>query len=165
MRIRMWIPGLVAVVLLTSACGRQYIESSLYDDELRVKNTEYNVALTDLMQQYSDALERMDLDAIAAMVSEEYYENAGTTDTTSDDYGQEGLAPMLSLLSEHVEEMRIDVSIRDIVVEQDLANVLFEYSIRARYTVEGQARWESERDVNRLQFQREPGGWRIVSGL
>ena len=70
MRIRMWIPGLVAVVLLTSACGRQYIESSLYDDELRVKNTEDNVALTDLMQQYSDALERMDLDAIAAMVSE-----------------------------------------------------------------------------------------------
>lgn len=165
MRVRMWIPGLVAALLLTTACGRQYIESSLYDDELRVKNTEDNAALTDLMQQYSDALERMDLEAIRGMVSAEYYENAGTTDTTSDDYGQEGLAPMLATLAEHVEEMRIDVSIRDIVVEDDLANVLFEYTIRARYTVEGQARWESERDVNRLQFQRESDGWRIVSGL
>ncbi len=87
----------VFALLAFAGCGRQWIESGLYDDELRVRNTEDNAALTDLMQAYSDALEALDMDAVRALVSEEYYENGGTTDTTMDDYGQEGLAPMLSI--------------------------------------------------------------------
>lgn len=164
---RLRFTSLVAVLALLAlgACGRQYIDSGLYDDELRVRNTEDNAALTELMQSYADALEALDLDAIRSMISEEYYENGGTTDTTMDDYGQEGLGPMLALLAEHVDEMRIAITIRDIVVDEELADVLFEYEVRARYTVEGTSRWETERDVNRLQFQREDAGWRIISGL
>ena len=47
----------------------------------------------------------------------------------------------------------------------ELAEVLFDYEVRALYSVADEQRWENERDVNRIQLLREDAGWRIISGL
>ncbi|MFT4702603.1 MAG: hypothetical protein ACI81R_000289 [Bradymonadia bacterium] len=151
--------------LLAGGCAGQYIQNDLYEDELRVRNTEDNVDITQVVENYGTALGELNMNAIEALLSDDYYENGGTTDTTIDDFGSEGVPAMLAMLADHVEEMNIALAIREIVVDGDLADVLFEYTIRARYEVAGESRWETERDVNRLQLQRENAGWKIISGL
>ena len=155
----------LCAVFTAAGCGRQYIQSDIYDAELKVRNTEDNAEITALMVEYERALDALDLEAIEAIISADYYENAGTTDTTRDDYGVEGLSDMMELLSEHVDEIRFAVSIREIIVTDELAEVLFDYEVRALYSVADEQRWENERDVNRIQLLREDAGWRIISGL
>ncbi len=155
----------LSLVLTVSACTAKYIDSPLLDDELRVRNNYENRGIVELMETYEEALDALDLDALGSLVSEDYYENAGTTDTTRDDYGHDGVESMFATLAEHVDEMEVDVVIRDVVVDGADADVLFDYSVRMRYSLEGQAYWESERDVNRFQLRLEGGNWRIVSGL
>jgi hypothetical protein len=50
-------------------------------------------------------------------------------------------------------------------VEEDRAEVLFDFGVTMLYRVGDNSRWQTGRDVNRLQLQREEGGWMIVSGL
>ena len=151
--------------VLATACGGKYVESPIIDPEAEIRKTDDTEAITDLMENYEAALDALDLEAVRAMVSDEYYENAGTTDTTRDDYGFAGIAELFETLREHVEDLDVDIAVRDVVVEGDTADVLFEYTLRMRYMIAEEAHWETERDVNRFQLQREPAGWRIVSGL
>lgn len=150
---------------LTAACGGQYVESPVLDPDAEIRRTEDAVAITALMEEYERALDGLDLDTIRGLVSEEYYENAGTTDTTRDDYGFDEVNRMFQSLVDHVDDIDVDIAVRDLVVEGDTADVLFEYTLRMRYVVAEEAHWETERDVNRFQLRRDVDGWRIVSGL
>lgn len=152
-------------LLFVTACGGQYLDSPLLDDDARIRRSPAGEAVTGVMEEYERALDAMDIDAIRALVSEDYYENAGTTDTTADDYGFDEVTTMFATLLDHVEEMDIDISVRDVIVEEDAADVLLEYTMRVRYSVAESAHWETERDVNRVQLRNEEGAWRIVSGL
>ncbi|MCB9520983.1 MAG: nuclear transport factor 2 family protein, partial [Myxococcales bacterium] len=143
----------------------QYIESPIYDAELRVRRSDDTEAITDLMETYARAVDGMDLATIRELVSDSYFENAGTTDTTRDDYGVDGLETVLTTLRDHVDDIDVGVAVRDIRVAGDAADVLFEYTLRVRYTVADASHWQTERDVNRFQLAREHGEWRIVSGL
>ncbi len=158
---------LLAIVTasLLGACGGQYVESAVFDPDTRVRRTDDTLAITALMEDYEEALAGLDIARVRTLVSEDYYENAGTTDTTRDDYGYHGLEELFTALSEHVEDVDVDVAVRDIIVAGDDADVLFEYTFRMRYIVGEEGRWETERDVNRFQLQREDGVWRIVGGL
>lgn len=155
----------IALFALTAACGGQYVESPVLDSEARIRRSDDAEAITSLMEEYARALDGLDLAAVRSLVSADYYENAGTTDTTRDDYGFDEVEAMFTMLSEHVEDIDVDIAVRDVVVEGDNADVLFEYTLRMRYVVADEAHWETERDVNRFQLQREPEGWKIISGL
>jgi len=157
--------ALLPLSLFAGACGNAYIQSPIYDEELRVRRTADAEAITTLMEEYARAVDALDVDAVRALVSESYYENAGTTDTTRDDYGVEGLAAMFETLRGHVETMDVAINVREIRVAGDAADVLFEYAYRVRYSVAEQSHWATERDVNRFQLQRERGEWLIVGGL
>lgn len=159
------ISAFIALALLLSACGGQWVESPVVDPEARIRSTEVHEQIVAMMEEYENSLEAMDLERIRSMVSVDYYENAGTTDSTDDDYGFQGFPAMIAALREHVDDMRIDIQVRDIIVEHDRADVLFEYGFTMLYRVGEDARWETQRDVNRLQLQREEGAWRIVGGL
>jgi hypothetical protein len=156
--------GLLALLPLTGCAGR-FIQSPLLDDELRLRDSDDNRAIVDLVASYEASLEALDLNRIGEHVSEEYYENAGTTDTTEDDYGYESLMGQFAVLTEHVREMRVDIEVHSITVDGDRADVLFDYSFTMLYSVDGLDRWETDRDVNRLQLIRENESWRIAGGL
>jgi ketosteroid isomerase-like protein len=152
-------------LLFVAACGGQYLNSPVLDDDARIRRSPESEAVAIVIEEYARALDAMDIDAIRSIVSTDYYENAGTTDTTTDDFGYAELTTMFATLLEHIEEMDIDIAIRDLVVEDDAADVLLVYTMRVRYTVTESAHWETERDVNRIQLRNEEGNWRIVSGL
>lgn len=151
--------------LALSACGAPWVESPMLASDARIRSSDDIEAILDMMQQYEHAVESMDLETVRRMVSADYYENAGTTDVTADDYGFSGVLPMLESVREHVEEARIDVEVHEIVIAEDRAEVLFDFGITMLYRVGENARWETNRDVARFQLQREETGWMIVSGL
>lgn len=153
------------VLALCAACGGQYLESPLLEPGVKIRTSPEGEAVAAVIEDYERALDAMDIEAIRSLVSEDYYENAGTTDTTSDDYGFDEVDRMFTMLLEHVEDMDVAISVRDLIVDGEEADVLFEYTIRVRYTVAESAHWETDRDVNRVQLRNEDGTWRIVSGL
>lgn len=152
-------------VCLLAACGGQYVDSHVFDPETRIRKSDDTIAIAQLMEEYERAVAGMDLAAVRTLISQDYYENAGTTDSTRDDYGFHGIEAMFEALSEHVQDVDVDVAVRDIVVNGDDADVLFEYTYRMRYVVAEEGRWQTERDENRFQLKREEDGWRIVGGL
>lgn len=155
----------LAFATLAAACGGQYVESPVFDPEARVRKSDDTLAIADLMETYERALAGLDIATIRSLVSEDYYENAATTDTTRDDFGFEGLEAVFATLADHVDDIDVDIAVRAVTVEGDAADVRFEYTFRMRYTVGEEDHWETERDVNRFELQREEAGWRIVSGL
>ena len=159
--------NLAAIMLLglVTACGGQYVESPIVDPTAEIRATDATEDIAALMEEYADALESLDTDRIDALMSRDYYENSGTTDTTADDYGYATVPEMYATLRDHVEDVRVELSIHDIIVEDDRADVLFEYSFTMLYVVGDESRWETDRDVNRIQLRHEGAGWRIVSGL
>lgn len=156
--------ALFAIAALSGCAGR-FIQSPVLDDELRLRDTDDNRAIVDLVASYASSLEALDLQRIADHVSEDYYENAGTTDTTEDDYGYESLMERFALVTEHVRDMRVEIDVKSVVVDGDRADVLLEYGFTMLYSVDGLDRWETDRDVNRLQLVREQDTWRIAGGL
>lgn len=150
---------------LLTACGGQFVESPIIDPTAEIRATDETEDITELMEEYAEALESLDTDRIDALMSRDYYENSGTTDTTADDYGYATVPEMYATLRDHVEDVRVELAVHDIIVEDDRADVLFEYSFTMLYMIGEESRWETDRDVNRIQLRREDVGWRIVSGL
>lgn len=157
--------AVIPALLLLSACGARYLQSPVIDPQTEIRRTSDGEAIVALVEEYARAVDALDITSLRALVSEEYYENAGTTDTTRDDYGFGGVELLFATLSEHVDDVDVDIAVRDLVVDGDAADVLYEYTFRMRYTVAEETHWETARDVNRLQLQREPDGWRIIGGL
>ena len=62
-------------------------------------------------------------------------------------------------------QLRLQVLIREVDVQGDRANVYVDFSYNMLYVVDGQERWQVDRDLNRLELVREGGEWRVVAGL
>jgi hypothetical protein len=106
-----------------------------------------------------------DFDSVSKLLSKDYYENAGTTDRTEDDYGLAGIKKLFTTLGDHVKEVRVEVTIRDLSVEGDRGRVVFDYALTMLYDVGGEERWQTARDVNQVELRREGGSWLILSGI
>lgn len=148
-----------------SGCSGRFLQGDIIHAEAQIRSTPENIEAMELVDAYRHAMEAMDVDVLRSLVSRDYYENAGTTNTTEDDYGYEGLDNLFDLLTHHVKETRVNVKIRDIRVYGDRADVVFEYAYTMLYSVGDTQRWQTERDINRIQLHREDDVWLIVSGL
>lgn len=147
------------------SCAGRYMSDAIIAPDAEILNNQANQEIVEVIVRYEDAMERMDLDALFSLLSEDYYENAGTTDTADDDYGYASITEKFQTLEQHVEDVRIDVSIRNVEVVGDRADVLYEFALTMLYGIGGESHWETYRDVNRIQMQREEESWRIISGL
>lgn len=150
---------------LLVGCAGRYLRSDVLHSEAKVRKSPEAEAVVALMETYERALGDMDTDELLALVSRDYYENGGTTHTADDDYGYDGVLLLFRTLADHVIESRVDVKVREVRIYGERADVLFEYAYTMHYNVGDARRWQTQRDVNRIQLQREDGQWRIVSGL
>lgn len=157
--------ALLSFSLVGSGCAGRYLQGEVVHSDSKIRNTPENRSVIELMELYQTSVETLDNAALKGLVSRDYYENGGTTHTTDDDYGYEGIANLFDVLTMHVQETRLSVKVRDIRVYGERADVIFEYAYTMLYEVGDARRWQTERDVNRIQLQREDGEWRIVSGL
>ncbi len=151
--------------LAFTGCAGRFLHGDLVHSDSKIRSTPDNSDIMELMQAYKNALESLDVDTLRSLISFDYYENAGTTNTTDDDYGYEGLDDLFTSLRKHVKEARVNVIVRDIRVYDDRADVIFEYAYTMLYKVGDEKRWQTERDINRFQLHRDNHVWRIVSGL
>lgn len=148
-----------------TACGARYLESPVVATDTRIERTDEREAILVVMEDYVRELAALNVEGLRALISEDYYENNGTTHTTDDDYGYQGVLALFETLKKHVADVRVRVAVREINVRDDRADVLFDYEYTMLYRVQESERWSTQSDVNRIEMRNEDGIWRITSGL
>lgn len=151
---------ITALLLLAAAgCSQPTIEGT------KITDTDEHRMLYDLVMEYRKAMEERDAQAILNLVSERYYEDNGNADP-GDDYGYYELRDtVLPATMEATKEVYLTLEVQDIVVEEESAHVDVRFSSRARIEMPSGSSWDTQRELNRIDFVREDEGWRIVRGL
>ena len=151
---------LMASVLLLGACAASYLPGTQIEDNVA------NRQIWDLVQRYRKDVEERDIVDLKSMISREYFDNAATTDDAGDDYGYDKLmGDVLPILKDNVKKVKYEVKLKEIVVGENKAHATFEYFARFLYTEGGKDGWIAVNDFDRLDFVREDGAWKIISGL
>jgi hypothetical protein len=160
--------ALALFVSTSTGCGPSYVdkvEGLQIAEDAEILDDEVNTQILNVVSTYQAAMEKRDVAALEKLVSAEYYENAGTTDNTEDDYGSAGLKDVFDRFGEHVETVKFHVLVKDLRLEGDRAQVFYEYTWNFLYKVGDVPRWESGTDVNRLDLVKQEGRWWICRGL
>ncbi len=159
--------GSMALLMLAfCACGPKIIAGTK-----GVRDTPENRSVYDVIETYRKAMEARDINGILALVSPQYYENASTTATSSDDYGYRELKErVLPMLLDNVKEVQYRLLVTRIDVVGDRAQADYEYWAKFNYTEGSQEGWRTLNDFNRLELSKQlgPSGrqeWKIVGGL
>jgi len=151
--------GLCLLLLGSMACAHTYIAGT------DVPDTDDNRAIMEVLLSYKKALEARDVNGILGLISKKYFEDNGTPDQ-SDDYGYEQLSTkILPEALAATKEMYADFQVHVVEVDGDKAHADIRYDSRARLDLPSGALWDSHREFNRVEFEREGGKWVIVSGL
>lgn len=148
-----------ALCALFGACSPKYIKGT------EVVYTKEKQTIANVVELYRQAVVARDANQLRALASASYYENASTTINPSDDYNRNGFENVLSELKENVKAVKYEIDITDIQVGKESAHVDLEYRGQYLYVVAGQERWQTSADKNRLNFRKENGEWRILSGM
>ncbi len=151
--------ALLGLTLLVG-CGPAYIAGT------EVPDTPENRTLLDAVESYRVAVEGRDVDALAALVSRQYFENAMTTGDTSDDYGQkELLKRILPVLRDNIRSVVYKLTVNRVTITGNEASVFVEFELTFQFQEGGQEVWSTSKDKNRLDFVREDGRWKVLSGM
>ncbi|MFU8802368.1 MAG: hypothetical protein ACNA8W_01030 [Bradymonadaceae bacterium] len=169
--------GFILALLLTvglSACVSPHLTSdSIFpedngfqiDEESQIMDSAEARQVLDVLYHYRQALIAKDFGTLNRLISEDYYDNAGTTHTTADDYGREELAEIFEMMAQYAESIQYRVLIKDVVIKGERAHIDYEFDFSYQYRVGDEVTWDAGVDVNRLQLAREQDHWRITSGL
>jgi ketosteroid isomerase-like protein len=116
------------------------------------------------IERYRAAVERRDAPAVLALVSEKYFDDAGTPDP-ADDLDYAGLSKALPADLSRVTGLRVELKLTDIKVAGDKAQAFMRFDTRYRVSTRSGEVPKAEGDVSRIQLVREKDAWKIVSGL
>jgi ketosteroid isomerase-like protein len=148
----------LAVVPLVLACGTRRIPGT------DIKDTKDTRAIFSVIEQYHAAAEKRDAAAVIALVSKQYFDDAGTPDPGDDvDYGQ--LRKRISEDYAKLTAVRLDMQVRGIDVDDDHAAVYIFYDEHYRIATHAGEVPRQASDVHRMRFVREDGAWKFSSGL
>ncbi len=117
-------------------------------------------AIIDVMAKYNAALEARDASGILALVDPSFYDNAGTL-TPDDDIDIQRLKTVIPQRLARLKDVAVRIEIKTIDVKDDRASAV--YTWVSVYKLAGKALTES--DIKRMDFKKEPDGWKIVSGI
>lgn len=163
-----------AMLLLGVGCADHLIQGEeLYDkdpgfrigEEAQIEDNTQNRKVLDVLAQYRKAVVAKDFGTLKRLVSEDYYDNGGTTDTTEDDYGWEKLSEVFELMANHAEEIKYKVVVKDLKYENERAMVTYEYEYAYKYDLGPKPSWDAGVEVNQVEMIKHKDRWRITSGL
>lgn len=144
---------------LASACAHAKIRNTDIDD------TPENRDVLALVEEYKKAVESLDADAVLALVSPDFYEDNGNTDS-ADDYDFDGLKTNLRASFDRTKTMQLILRVDAVEVEKDTAYAEVYYEFRAHNEYPSGTKWDTGTDRTRLQLVRTPAGfWRIIAGI
>lgn len=173
----MWLKMVVMVVVgmgVLGGCGPGILETSDFPtedggfgiaEEGTIEDNKENRGIIGAVLAYRNAMMARDPSMLRQFVASRYYEDASSSDTQEDDYGNEKLEDIFSDLTSVVQEVRYNIKVFRIVREANVAHVDYEHISSFRLRVDGNDRWESVRDVNRLTLVQEGDQWKIAGGL
>jgi hypothetical protein len=146
-------------LLLTPACAPKLIPGS------QIEDTDETRAIIALIDSYRNAVEGRDADKLVKLVSSDFRDHGGTS-TPEDDLDLNNLEPALRDRFARIDNVRLDVDIRNIEVQrkEDRAHAIFYYTLRFEMPRLAD-KVQTASELKRMDFRRENGEWRIVSGI
>lgn len=150
--------ALSVIAATSAACGHNYLPGT------RVEDTKDTHAIFDIIEDVRKGLEERNANKVLAHVSPQYFEDMGTPDQT-DDYGFSELQTKMNDSFATTTEMHVVLEIHDISVDGQHALADIRYASRARIELPSGGSWDAHREFNRIDFAREDGAWKIISGL
>ncbi len=144
--------------LLTAACSPRRIPGTDIKDNADTR------AIVALIDAYRRAAEQRDAGAVLALVSQKYFDDAGTSDP-ADDVDYQALKGRLTDDYGRITALRLDIGVKGVDVEDDRAHALVFYEERYRVATKAREVAKQASDQHRMSFIREGGAWRFLSGL
>lgn len=151
------LPALVLALTLT-ACGARRISGTEIPDN---RDTRAIVAVID---EYRKAVEARNAEAVLALVSSSYFDDAGTPDP-ADDLDREQLGRALPRHMQQLTSVRLGIGVKQVDVKGDTATANVFYDGHYRVATAGGETAKQANDVAQMKFVRENGKWLIASGL
>jgi ketosteroid isomerase-like protein len=151
--------ALTVLALAALACAPRRIPGT------EIRETADTRAIFDSVRTYGQAMQEEDVKGVLALVAPDYFDTSGTPDPV-DDMDAARLADAIRSDFDHVEGLRLELTIRDIRVEGDrgFAEVFYDAWYRVQTPQGTIPRRDS--DLHRISFRRvQKGDWKIVSGL
>jgi hypothetical protein len=147
----------VVFAFLASGCPRHRIAGT------DIADTEDTREILAVMEKYRSAVEGRDVERLMALVSPEFRDNSGTS-TPEDDLNFRNLAEALRDRFSRIENVHLDLDVRNIEVVRDAAAAVYYYTLR--WEMPGLAEQpQNSADLKRMEFKRTGGTWKIVSGI
>jgi hypothetical protein len=160
--------AVLLAVLSLAACAHQ----GSYVSGTKVPYSENNKSVLQACEEYRQAVERADADALMLMAAKQYWEDSGTP-SGSDDYGYDGLRNVL--LSRLQQASDIRYSMRYLAVRQTCTGDLkagcrasVDVLIDASFTITnamGQPKRPDKRDQNELVLEWDGRRWLFIAGM
>jgi ketosteroid isomerase-like protein len=147
-----------ALAVLALACAAHRIPGT------DIPDTPDTRAVVAAINGYRQAAERRDASAVLALVSPKYFDDAGTADP-GDDIDYQQLTKRLAADYQKITALRLDIGIRRIDVQGDRAAAYVFYDEHFRIQTKTGEVGKAASDSQRMQFVREDGQWKFVSGL
>jgi ketosteroid isomerase-like protein len=145
------------VLAAAAACTRK-IPGTDIDD------TSDHRAIVEVIDAYRKAFETRDAAAAMALVSADYFDDAGTADPT-DDLDRVELAKVLPETLARLPALKLELAVTRIDVAGDKASAYLFHDTRYRVATPRGEIPKRDADTSRMTFRRENGFWKIASGL
>lgn len=129
-----------------------------------IADTRENRAVFDVIDEYVRAMNKRDPAAVLALVSADYFDDAGTPDP-GDDLDRERLEKALETDLKRVETEKLAVSLRKIEVQDGAAFAEIFYDNYYRVQTPAGAIPRRDSDVHRIRLKKVDGKWKITAGL
>ena len=151
-------PSFVVLAALSlAACAK-----NIPDTEIR--DTPDNRAIIAVVDAYRKAFDTRNVDAVMALVSPAYYDDAGSADA-SDDIDYKALPGVLRDTFSRITQVRVEFGITDIIVNGDRGQADLFYDAKYRITTPRHEIPKRDTDIQRILLKKDATGWKIISGL
>ncbi|MHB1846338.1 MAG: nuclear transport factor 2 family protein [Deltaproteobacteria bacterium] len=143
----------------TAGCAHSLIPGT------EVEDTKDDRAIMRVIQQYRQAVERRDSQAVLDLVSPTYFDERGHPDDPSFHWNYKRLAKELPTKFSKIKDIRLTVTVRRIDVNEDRAKAMYLYVEDYLATLPQGETPEHVSDIDRMELVRSGKGWLITKGL
>ncbi len=150
--------ALTLALLVAAGCSPKLIPGT------DIRDSRENRAVYEVVDEYVRAMNRRDPAAVLALVSPDYFDDAGTPEP-GDDLDRVGLEKSLRKDLERVETEKLAVTVRNIEIQGDaaFAEIFFDNYYRVQTPAGPVPRRDT--DVHRIRMKKLDQKWKIVAGL
>jgi hypothetical protein len=128
-----------------------------------IQDTPDTREILQLMENYRSAVEAKDANRIVQLVAESFKDDAGTG-TPEDDLDYASLRRTLPDRLSKVDDLQLEMSVRQVTVVKDAASAIYYYNTRFRMP-HLTTKPVNEGDLKQMFFKRIGNQWKIVSGI